>query len=132
MKGVKIIKLDKKEDHRGWFLKILMNHQIKGKKEFGEIYLSTSYPGEIKANHYHNFTTEWFCLIKGKGILTLMDIKTKQKEEIILSEEALMTIEVSPQIAHSIKNIGQNLLYLIAYSDTPYDQQAPDTVPFVL
>ncbi|MFQ5963105.1 MAG: WxcM-like domain-containing protein [Candidatus Scalinduaceae bacterium] len=132
MKGVRLIKLDKKEDHRGWFLKILMNHQIEGKREFGEIYLSTAYPGETKGNHYHNFATEWFCLIKGKAILSLMDIKTKQKENIMLGEEIPMTIEVSPQIAHSVKNQGEDSLFLLAYSDTPYDQQNADSIPFSL
>ena len=126
---IETIKLDKKEDRRGWFLKILMNRNITGKKVFGELYLSVVNAGEVRGEHYHKDTTEWFCALKGKGVLNLLDTRTGEKEQIPLDEDEPLTILVPPDIAHSILNLGHEPLYLLAYSDVEYDAERPDTIP---
>jgi dTDP-4-dehydrorhamnose 3,5-epimerase len=126
---IETIKLDKKQDRRGWFLKILMNRHITGKKEFGELYLSVVNAGEVRGEHCHKETTEWFCTLKGKGLLNLLDTQTGEKQQMPLDEDAPLTIVVPPGIAHSIQNMGHEPLYLLAYSDVEYDAGKPDTFP---
>lgn len=126
---IETIKLDRKKDRRGWFLKILMNRHIAGKKEFGELYLSVVDAGEVRGEHFHKETTEWFCALKGRGVLNLLDIKTGEKQQMSLDEDAPLTILVPHGVAHSIRNLGADPLYLLAYSDVEYDAEKPDTFP---
>jgi dTDP-4-dehydrorhamnose 3,5-epimerase-like enzyme len=130
MKGIRIHELTKKKDSRGWLLKVVMNRDITGNKEFGEIYVTAAYPGNVKGEHYHEQTSEWFCVVKGKGQLLVMDKYGHEKEEILMGDDNMVTVEVKPNIIHAIKNIGEDMMYLLAYSDTAYDFSSPDTFPF--
>ncbi len=130
MKRIRIHRLTKKEDSRGWLLKMLMNKDISGNKEFGEIYITTAHPGIIKGGHYHKHTTEWFCVIKGKGKLILLNKTNNEKQQIIMGEDNMITVEIMPNIIHAIKNIGEGMMYLLAYSDKPYDLANPDIFPY--
>ncbi|HHL38947.1 MAG TPA: cupin domain-containing protein [Deltaproteobacteria bacterium] len=127
MDGVEIIRLRRREDSRGWLLKILMRHQLGGSERFGEIYVTTARPGESKGGHFHELTTEWFALVRGSGVLTLEDKTTGERRTVELSEEEPVTVRVPPMVAHTVKNTGRGMLYLLAYSDRPYDPEATDT-----
>ena len=127
--NVEIIPLARKDDARGAFLKILMRHQIQGAKVFGEIYVATCRPGETRGGHYHCEATEWFCVIQGQGELELMDIVTGERRVIRMDGHAPATVVVPPRVAHALRNAGAEPLWLLAYSDQPYDAERPDTVP---
>ena len=127
--NIEIIKLEKKEDARGSLLKVLMNRQIAGKKEFGEIYLCVIGPGETRANHYHETTTEWFCAVRGTGLLLLKDVDTGETRRVMVSEEMPATVVIPPRVAHALKNPGPHHLHVLAYADAQYDESKPDTVP---
>src|SRR3989304_6251973 len=129
MKGVKVHKLQKKEDKRGWVLKMIMNKDIKENKEFGEIYITTAYPGAIKGGHYHEYCTEWFCVIKGEGKLVLLNKKSNEKEEIMMGDNNMVVVEVPFDIIHAIKNVGKDMMYLVVYADKEYNSVNPDTIP---
>jgi dTDP-4-dehydrorhamnose 3,5-epimerase len=118
------------EDTRGWLLKMLMRQDIEGDKTFGEIYVTTAFPGIVKAQHYHRCTREWFCIVRGTGKLILEDIITHCRKDIILGEDNKVLVEVPPKVAHAVKNIGTDLMYLLAYADTPYNPEDPDTIPY--
>lgn len=122
---VEIIKVEKHEDKRGILLKILKNSDLK-KKEFGEIYFTTLHPEIIRANHYHKKTTEWFCVLGGKGKLVLKDNQTNETTEIIMDNEKI--IKIPPNICHAIKNIGKKEMSLLVYSDQEYNEENPDSI----
>ena len=128
--NIRIIRLERKADPRGWLLKVLMKEQIEGSREFGEIYLSVSHPKETRGNHYHQGTTEWFTLLSGRGVLHLQDPRTGERKDLPLDAQEPQTVVVPPGVAHSIENTGAEPLYLLAYADVPYDPGNPDTVPF--
>lgn len=126
-------KLLLKKDERGWLLKVLMRHHLpEEKREFGEIYVTAARPGEVKGNHYHRRTREWFCVVCGQGQLVTKNVATGETAEFILSVDEPHTIEVSPNVAHAVKNVGQDLMVLLAYADEPYDPDDPDEVQFPL
>lgn len=110
------IKVSKHIDNRGLFIKILKQSQAKS--NFGEIYLIKSLPGMIRGNHYHKKTKEWFYLIKGKAVLTLKDIITNEMIKIVMNQNE--TIEIPVNIAHSVKNIGDDEMIMIAFADHEY------------
>ncbi|MDD5254409.1 MAG: cupin domain-containing protein [Candidatus Nanoarchaeia archaeon] len=122
---IEIRKLNKKVDERGWLIEIIGNSQLKGK--IGLVYLTVARPGVVKGNHYHNRKTEWFCVIKGKGILVLVDEKNNEKKEINVSEDDLSIIKIPPGIIHAIKNTGKEDLYLLAHISEEYNVNDPDT-----
>lgn len=128
MREVKIYKLEIKRDERGWLVEILKRDQLTT-KPFGQFYVTTAHPGVVKGNHYHIHKNEWFCVIKGKGKLALQDIETKERKEIVMGEENMLTIKIPPKVAHGIKNIGQGMMYLLAYVDEVFNPQEPDTFP---
>ena len=130
--GVEIEPLAKKPDDRGWLLKLLMNAHICGNKEFGEIYVTVAHPAAVKGAHYHEHCTEWFCVIRGYAKLVLFDRRTQERLEITMGEENMVRVRVPPHVAHAVKNIGDDLMYLLAYADREYDPQHPDTIPFPL
>jgi dTDP-4-dehydrorhamnose 3,5-epimerase len=130
--GVEIQQLGKKVDQRGWLLKILMNHEMNGDTNFGEIYVTVAQPGAVKGVHYHEHCTEWFCVIRGKGRLVLLDRQTNERSEIEMSDDNPVRVKVPPYIVHGVCNIGDEPMYLLAYADQAYDSQRPDTIAFDL
>ena len=129
MEGVEIRRLDRFEDDRGWLLKVLTRKEM-NQNNFGEIYITTAYPGAVKAEHYHKHTNEWFCVIRGTALLVLHDIESAKREEIVMGAGNLISVKVPNKIVHSVKNIGEDMMYLVAIADRPYNHQKPDTYPY--
>jgi UDP-2-acetamido-2,6-beta-L-arabino-hexul-4-ose reductase len=130
--GVNTRSLDLRADARGWLLKILMREHLGASREFGEIYVTAAHPGQVRGNHYHLHTTEWFCVVQGLGRLVTRDMETGEAREVLMSESDPVTVEVLPGVAHSVQNIGSGMMLLLAYADKPYDPDDPDEKRLVL
>lgn len=117
------------QDSRGSFLKII-NGNEPGNPFACEVYISSAKPGESRGGHYHLKAREWFTLIKGKALLTIIDIDTLEKSEIALSETEPETIYISQKMAHSFKNTGEEDFILIAFTDVKYDPADTISYPF--
>jgi dTDP-4-dehydrorhamnose 3,5-epimerase-like enzyme len=120
--------LDKKTDHRGWFLKA-----VDGNEEHNpfscEVYFTAAKPGESKGGHYHVKAKEWFTLIKGEAELTLIDTETDEKLVILLDANNPMTVFVPEKVAHVFKNVSEiDDFILAAYTNRKYDPV--DTIIF--
>jgi len=126
MINYEVRKLKVHSDERGWLAEILREEHLDEKK-FGQIYVTTINPGMSKANHYHTRKTDWFCLMKGKIKLVLCDLDGKEKKELIVDGDNLVVVKVPPKIVHGIKNVGDDVAYLLCYVDEPYDPDDPDT-----
>ena len=129
MNGKKIHRIKRKlsVDSRGWFLKVI-NGEEPDNPFTCEVYITSAKPGESKGGHYHLNASEWFTLIKGNALLTVIDIKSKEKSEISLSETNPETVYIPPGIAHNFFNNGDCDFILIAYSNVQYDSS--DTIGF--
>ena len=88
IEGVKIHDQFIHKDHRGYLLRLVRKEHVSD-RIFGDSYIVSSIPGVVRGNHFHKRTTEWFCLIKGKGCLGLK----KGKEIDFLAE---MSTELGP------------------------------------
>ena len=129
MDKIKVKKLEVKEDERGWFAEVLRFEELyRKKKGFGQIYITVAKPGQIKGKHYHKRKTEYFCVIKGNAILTLVNKKTKSKQKIKMGENNMVMVQIPPMIWHAIENIEKkNDMYLLANIDETYNPDDPDT-----
>ena len=123
--NIEIKSLEKHKDKRGYLLEILRSDEIK--ENIQQIYFSTSESGAVRGGHYHKKKVEWFCVVKGKAKLFLEDTTSKEREELILSDEKPTIVKIPPMIRHSLENIGRKEMYLIVVSNIVFDHHDPDT-----
>lgn len=126
MKPIKKKRLKIKKDERGVLIEVIKPDYVDASLQ-GQVFLTTAYPGKTKGNHYHLRKTEWYCVIKGVGMLTLVDIKTKEKKQKKMSDKTMELIEIPPQTFHSITNIGKEDMSLLVYVNEIFDEKDSDT-----
>lgn len=123
---IKITKLNVHKDARGLLAKIFDYVSIKG-RNIRDIYVTITAPGQKRADHYHKKTTEWFCAIKGKGIMKFKDIDKNEELEVEIDAEDMSLIEVPPKINHQVVSAGDEELILMAFGNQPYKKDDTDT-----
>ncbi len=127
---IEIIKRNKIEDHRGWFLKVITGTENNLGKTIGEFYVTVAQPNQSKGGHFHPIANEWFTLLKGSCVLELIDIETKEYFSLELNENNPQTIFVPNRLAHNFKNNSASEFILLAYSDSLYDSKDTIIYPF--
>jgi dTDP-4-dehydrorhamnose 3,5-epimerase len=125
--GVEIRPLRRLEDARGWFLKAIQQRHLAG-HSFGEAYLSVGAPGETRANHYHERTTEWFCPVAGRGMLYLAAVDGVARLAVRFDAVAPVSVRVPPRVAHSLVADADVGLAVLAVADVEYDPRDTDTI----
>lgn len=125
---ISIKKLDIKKDNRGRLIEIFRAKDVMG-GEFGQVLITTAYPGETKGNHYHARKNEWYCVVKGQARLTLISNKTHEKQEFQMGENNMLLVHIPPNYTHFITNIGKEEMFLLVYVDEIFVKSDPDTYP---
>jgi len=123
---IKITSLKVHKDARGLLAKIFDYISLKG-KNIQDIYVTITPPSQKRADHYHKKTTEWFCAIKGRGIMRLKAVDTNEEFEIVVDAEDMALVEVPPKINHEVISEGDEELILIAFGNQPYKKDDTDT-----
>lgn len=109
-------------DERGDFVEFI-------KSRFnGQVSFLTCEPGCIRGLHFHHTKNERFVVIKGKALFKSKDILTNIVNEFVVSDETYEVVESVPGHAHSITNIGNELLYVLLWTNEIFDPQLPDTI----
>ena len=131
IEGVRVKKLKVIPDDRGRLMEIFRNDDEMF-DVFGQVYMTTAYPGIVKAWHYHKKQTDNFTCIKGTMRLGLYDgregSKTfEQVEEYIINiDENPMLIQIPPEVYHGFKCISEDEAMVINVVTVPYDPNNPD------
>jgi UDP-2-acetamido-2,6-beta-L-arabino-hexul-4-ose reductase len=115
------VKFTRKTDLRGSFTEI-MRLGLGGQVSF-----STTVPGITRGNHYHTRKIERFAVIKGKALIKLRRIGTDEVLVFFLDGEEPAYVDMPLWYTHSIKNVGEELLYTNFWINEFYDPQDPDT-----
>ena len=71
IEGVKTKSLRVVPDDRGWLMEILRADDPELFTRFGQVYLSATYPGAVKAWHYHKQQVDNFACVAGMVKLVL-------------------------------------------------------------
>lgn len=121
--NLKIKKLEVKKDERGFLAEIISSNERD--KRLGLVLITTAHPTMTKGNHYHKRKTEWYCVVKGKGLLKVW--RKNEKKEMELSEKNPVLVEIPKNYFHSITNIGNSEMYLMAVVSEPFNKEDPDT-----
>ena len=63
-------------DERGWLMEILRNDDTDmAATKFGQVYVSATWPGVVKAWHYHQHQVDNFACVSGMVKLVLVDTR---------------------------------------------------------
>lgn len=93
----------------------------------GQVSFSTTVPGITRGNHYHTRKIERFAVIKGKALIQLRRIGTKEVYDFYLDGEEPAYVDMPIWYTHNIKNIGDDVLYTNFWINEPFDPNNPDT-----
>ncbi len=124
---IEIKKLQVLKDHRGWLSEVFRNEF--GIENIAQVTLIVANPGMTRGNHYHLRKTEWFCVVKGRAMLALKDIDSKETLEITLKDDELRIVRIPPRVVHAFKNDGEEDVYVLHCADESFNPQDPDTFP---
>lgn len=130
IEGVEIKKLMTYPDERGALTEIVRNDDPFFVK-FGQCYVSISYPGVIRAWHYHKKQTDYFCCIKGMIKVPLYDGREGSAthgeiNEFFIGEHNLAVVKIPIGVMHGFKVVGSEPAYLLNFPTEPYRRDDPD------
>jgi len=128
--GVKVKKLKVIPDERGWLMEILRNDDDMFER-FGQVYITTAYPGVVKGWHYHRVQTDNFTCIKGMMKVALYDARKdsptyKKVNEFFVGEKNPLLISVPPRVFHGFKAIGTETAFFLNVPTDVYNYKEPD------
>ena len=128
--GVEVKRLKVIPDERGRLMEILRSDEPVFKK-FGQLYMTTGYPGVTKAWHYHKKQTDHFICVKGMMKVVLYDSREDSPthgavNEFFIGEHANQLVEIPPLVYHGFKCISETEAMVINYTTECYDYKNPD------
>lgn len=128
--GVAVKPLRVIPDERGRLMEILRVDDPIFEK-FGQVYLTTTYPGIIKAWHCHMLQDDNITVVKGMLKLVLYDMRedssTKgELNEFFLGEHNPILVHVPKGVYHGWKCISQEEALVINCVTEPYNYKQPD------
>ena len=130
IEGVKIKKLKYIPDSRGRLMEIFRNDDdifI----QFGQVYMTTTYPGVVKAWHYHKKQTDNVVVFKGILRVGLYDDRKdsstyKEINEFFIGDYNPILLSIPPQIYHGWKCVSLEEGIAVNISTHVYDHNDPD------
>ncbi|MFH0891920.1 MAG: dTDP-4-dehydrorhamnose 3,5-epimerase family protein [Candidatus Falkowbacteria bacterium] len=128
--GLKIKKLKVIPDERGRLMEILRNDDECFEK-FGQVYMTTNYPGVVKAWHYHKIQTDNVTCVRGMLKVVCYDARedssTKGEiNEFFIGEHNPSLVTIPSGVYHGWKNIGENEAIAVSAPTEAYDYDHPD------
>jgi dTDP-4-dehydrorhamnose 3,5-epimerase len=128
--GVRIKPLRLVADERGWLTEVLREDDELFTR-FGQVYVSATYPGVVKAWHYHQRQTDNFACIAGMVKLVLIDTREGSPtrdtiNEFFLGVQNPVLVQVPKLVYHGWKCISVEPSLVINVPDRPYDRADPD------
>ena len=129
--GVKVKKLRVIPDERGRLTEILRSDDKEFFTKFGQVYITTAYPGVTKAWHYHKKQADNMALIHGMMKIVLYDARedspTKGEiNEFFAGVYNPILIHIPPMVYHGFKCISEHEAIVINCPTEVYVYDNPD------
>lgn len=130
IQDVVVKKLIRHSDDRGFFMEILRDNEGLLKK-FGQASMSKTYPGVIKAFHYHELQDDiWFFPI-GNAQVVLHDLRehspTKGETAVFyMGEDNPIVLVIPAGVAHGYRVLGNSPAAIVYFTTESYNPQQPD------
>lgn len=132
--GVIIKPLLAHRDDRGFFMELLREDDLIFGR-FGQASLSMSYPGVIKAFHYHQKQDDIWYFPYGDAQVVLHDMRkdssTYGKTDVYyMGEHAPYLLFIPRGVAHGYRVLGEKPAYILYFTNLAYDPKNPDEYRF--
>jgi dTDP-4-dehydrorhamnose 3,5-epimerase len=129
--GVQVKTLRAIPDERGWLMEILRRDETALLPSFGQVYISATYPGVVKAWHYHKRQVDNFACVAGMVKLVLIDTREDSPtrdaiNEFFIGVQNPMLVQVPRLVHHGWKCISTELSLVVNIPSEPYDRESPD------
>jgi dTDP-4-dehydrorhamnose 3,5-epimerase len=128
--GVKIKPLKVAPDDRGMLMEMLRSDDPDFQK-FGQCYITTVYPGVVKAWHFHKKQTDHFVCVSGMAKVGLFDARetspTKgEAQTVYLGWQNQRLLIIPPGVYHGFTPAGPESASIINIPTELYDYDDPD------
>ncbi|MHC4941513.1 MAG: polysaccharide biosynthesis C-terminal domain-containing protein [Planctomycetota bacterium] len=128
--GVMIRDLVVHADEHGFLYEILREDWPEF-ENFGQAYLTVTYPGVIKGWHYHDLQSDHFCVIKGMAKIVLYDDREGSPTryelmEISMGEFRQKLLVFPPKVLHGVIALNNEPMWLLNFPDVKYNPENPD------
>ena len=128
--GVATKRLKLIPDERGRLMEILRADEDLF-TQFGQVYMTTTYPQVVKAWHYHKKQDDFITCVKGMLKLVLYDGRDESPtrdeiNEFFLGDHNPLLVKVPRMVFHGWKCISPDEAIVINVPTEPYNPDAPD------
>lgn len=128
--GVQVKQLRVIPDERGRLMEILRCDDALF-SQFGQVYMTTAYPGVVKGWHYHKVQTDNMAVVRGMMKLVLFDSRDNSPthgkvNEFFFGEHQPLLIKIPPFVFHGFKAISDYEAIVINIPTMPYNYKEPD------
>jgi dTDP-4-dehydrorhamnose 3,5-epimerase len=130
IEGVVVKKLKVIPDERGRLMEILRvdDEMFKG---FGQVYMTTAYPGVVKGWHYHKSQFDNMAVLKGMMKIVLYDGRKNSStygeiNEFFAGEHNPILLHIPPHVYHGFKCISLQEALVVNIPTESYNYQDPD------
>jgi dTDP-4-dehydrorhamnose 3,5-epimerase len=128
--GVKIKDLRVIPDERGRLMEI-MRSDDDAFVRFGQVYMTTAYPGVVKAWHFHKIQTDNMAVVSGMMKLVLYDGRdtsaTKgEVMEIFFGEHKPRLVTIPAMVFHGFKCVSDKEAIVVNVPTEVYNHEQPD------
>ena len=129
--GVRFHPFDLWPDDRGYFLEVVRMRQglaADFAPETTQVSAALSYPGTVKAFHFHRHQTDLWAPASGMFQVALVDLREDSptfglKNTIYLGALKTWQVLIPPGVGHGYKVIGEAAAMLVYVTDRLYDPQ---------
>jgi dTDP-4-dehydrorhamnose 3,5-epimerase len=130
IEGVIVKELRFIPDERGRLMEILRRDDPFWEK-FGQVYITTAFPGMIKAWHSHRYQADHFAVLAGMAKVVLYDSREESPtfgsiNEFFPGEYNPRLIHIPPLVWHGFKALGTRETLLLNCPTEPYNHENPD------
>ena len=128
--GVRTKKLRVIPDERGRLAEILRADDEVFIK-FGQVYITTAYPGVVKAWHGHTKQTDTLTVVSGMARVALYDARADspthgEVNEFCIGVHNPLLVQIPPGVTHGYKCIGTEECIVVNCPTETYNYEEPD------
>jgi len=128
--GVKIKKLRVIPDERGRLMEILRSDDSLFLR-FGQVYVTTTYPGVVKAWHLHRKQTDSVACVQGMIKLALYDSRKNspskgEVKQFYIGIYNPLLVQIPPGVYHGWMCVGEEEALIVNIPTEVYDYEHPD------
>lgn len=130
IEGVRTKALKAIADERGRVMEILRADDDLFVR-FGQCYLTTAYPGVVKAWHRHEKQTDHFVCLRGMAKVVLFDDRDGSPtkglvNEFVIGDHNPLLVQIPPRVFHGFKCVSEHEALVVNLPTEPYAHTQPD------